>query len=238
MSKIFDAYRKKVGGLSDLSLEIGKAGSISLYPSPTGSQKDDFNKLANRLLGLRLENRGTILTFGSSATGEGASFVSYNTAMYLASVYHQKVVWIDANFMAPQTKLLGQDRNTFSFLLQNPDKVDDLVASDNPLLIAGGGNLQDARGLLADRKFGQLLSNLAHRFDFVILDLPPVLNSTDTALMAAGSDGFLLVIEQKFLKVEVIEHGIQGLRDKGVHMLGTVINRRTFDLPKVIYDRI
>jgi Mrp family chromosome partitioning ATPase len=238
VSKIFDAYRKKVGDVSDISLEIGKAGSISLYPSPEGSQKNDFNKLANRLLGLRLENRGTVLSFASSAAGEGASFVSYNTALYLATVYHQKVVWIDANFLAPQVKLMGQDRNTFSSLLQDPEKVDDLVASDNPLLISGGSNLQEARGLIADRKFGQLLKNLTRRFDFVILDLPPVLNSTDTALMASGSDGFMLVIEQKYLKVEVIEHGIQGLRDKGVNLLGTVINRRTFDLPKVIYDRL
>lgn len=238
MSKIFDAYRKKVGHLPDLSLEIGKAGSISLYPSPEGSQKDDFNKLANRLLGLRVDTRGTVLTFGSSAAGEGASFVSYHTACYLAAVYHQKVVWIDGNFKDPQVKLMGQDRHSFSSLLQNPEKVDDLVASDNPLLIPGGHNLQEARGLLADRKYGQLLGKLAGRFDFVILDLPPVLNSTDTALMAAGSDGFLLVIEQKYLKVEVIQHGIQGLKDKGVNLLGTVINRRTFDLPKVIYDRL
>jgi len=238
VSKIFDAYRKKVGGLTDLSLEIGKAGSISLYPSPQGNQKEDFNKLANRLLGLRMENRGTVLSFASSAAGEGASFVSYNAAMYLATVYHQKVAWVDANFMNPQTKLLGRDRNAFSSLLKDPDKVDDLITSDNPMLIAGGGNLHEARGLVADRRYGELLSNLTRRFDFVILDLPPVLNSTDTALMAAGSDGFLLVIEQKYLKVEVIEHGIQGLRDKGVLLLGTVINRRTYDLPKIIYDRL
>ena len=40
--------------------------------------------------------------------------------------------------------------------------------------------LEEARGLIADRKYRQLLENLSHRFDFVILDLPPVLNSTDT----------------------------------------------------------
>lgn len=238
MSKIFDAYRKKVGSLSDLSLEIGKAGSISLYPSPEGSQMEGFNKLANRLLGLRQENRGAVLAIGSSASGEGASFVSYNTALFLATAYHQKVVWIDGNFLSPQIKLMGQDRNTFSSLLREPGKVDDMIASDNPMLIPGGSNLREARGMLADRNYGDLLKNLSHRFDFVILDLPPTLNSTDTALMASGADGFLLVIEQKYLKVEVIEHGIQGLKDKGVHMLGTVINRRTYELPKVLYDRL
>ena len=238
MSKIFDAYRKKVGAESDLSLEIGKAGSISLYPGPEGVQRNDFNKLANRLLGMRMEKRGAVLAFASSASGEGSSFVSYNTAMYLATVYHQKVVWIDGNFMSPQTKLLGQERNTFSSLLKEPDKVDDLVASDNPLLIAAGSNLQGARGRLADQSYGDLLRNFSRRFDFVILDLPPVLSTTDTALMAAGADGLLLVVEQKFLKVEVIESGIQGLKDKGARILGTVINRRTYDLPKVIYDRL
>jgi Mrp family chromosome partitioning ATPase len=238
VSKIFDAYRKKVGDMPDLSLEIGKAGSISLYPSPEGNQRDDFNKLANRLLGLRLENRGAVLAFGSTAPGEGASFVSYNTAMYLATVYHQKVAWIDGNVLSPQKKLLGQERNTLSSLLKEPSKVDDIVASSNPLLIAAGGNLQEVRGMLADENYTDLLRNLSRRFDFVILDLPPVLKSTDTALMAAGADGFLLVIEQKYLKVEIIEHGIKGLKDKGVPMLGTVINRRTYDLPKVIYDRL
>jgi Mrp family chromosome partitioning ATPase len=238
VSKIFDAYRKKVGTMSDLSLEVGNAGSISLYPFPKGAQQDDFNKLANRLLGLRREDRGTILSFSSSASGEGASFVSYNTALFLASVYHQKVVWVDGNFLSPQNRLLGVEDHTFSSLLQDPGSVDDLISVDNPLLIAGGRGLQKARGLLADRKYRQLLDGLTRRFDFVILDLPPVLASTDTALMASASDGFLLVIEQKFLKVEVIEHGIQGLRDKGVRLLGTVINRRTYDLPKVIYDRL
>ena len=238
MSKIFDAYRKKVGGLSDLSLDIRQAGSVTLFPSPGGTQKSDFNKLANRLLGLRMENRGAILSFGSSASGEGASFVSYNAAMMLATVYDQKVVWIDGNFLSPQKKLIGQDRNTFSSLLKDPGRIDDLIASDNPLLVPGGADLMEARGLVADRNFHDLLANLARRFDFTIIDLPPVLNSTDTALMAAGTDGLLLVIEQKFLKREVIEHGLQGLRDKGVQVLGSVINRRTFDLPKVIYDRL
>ncbi len=75
-------------------------------------------------------------------------------------------------------------------------------------------------------------------FDFVILDLPPVLKSTDTALIGRNTDGLLLVVEQKFLKWEVINHGVDSLREKDVKILGSVINRREFELPKVIYDRL
>ena len=46
------------------------------------------------------------------------------------------------------------------------------------------------------------------------------------------------MIEQKFLKWEVVEHGLRALRDKGVQVFGSVINRRTFALPKIIYDRL
>lgn len=238
MSKIFDAYRKRVGEGADLGLEIGKAGVVSLYPSPAGAQQEDFNKLANRILGLRREDRGSVLAFASSASGEGASFVSYSAAMFLATTYKQNVVWIDGNFLSPQKKLLGRGQATFSSLLQDPDRVDDLIFAENPLLIGGGNDLMGAKGRLADQNFPDLLSALARRFDFVILDLPPVLSSTDAALMASKADGFLLVIEQQFLKREVIDHGLQGLKEKHVRVLGSVINRRTFALPKAIYNRL
>lgn len=238
MSKIFDAYKKKIGQSPDLPLELGKAGTVSLYSSPEGKQREDFSKLANRLLGLRREGRGVVLGFASSASGEGASFVSYNTALYLATAYHQRVAWVDANFLSPQKKLLNHDRHTLNSLLLDPRSVEDMVVSDNPVLIAAGGNIQETRRHLANGNYKRLLEHLGHRFDFVILDLPPILESTDTAMMAAEAHGFLLIIEQKYLKVEVIDHGIQGLRDKGVILLGSVINRRTYDIPKVIYDRL
>ena len=75
-------------------------------------------------------------------------------------------------------------------------------------------------------------------FDFIILDLAPMLATSDTALVAAATDGFLLVIEQQHLKWEVIQHGLDAMRDNGVNALGAVINRRSFALPKIVYDRL
>ena len=238
MSKIFDAYKKKAGDGLDLTLELSRSGSVALYPQPLGSQQDDFNRLANRLLDLRSGTRGTVIGIASSASGEGSSFVSYNAALYLASNYHQKVVWIDGNFLSPQAQLRDQSGPTFSSLLQDPSAVGNLVVDSNPHLVGAGSNLIGVKGLFADGKYRQMLMALANRFDFVIVDLPPVLANADSSLMAAGCDGMLLVIEQKFLKWEIIEHGIEDLREKGVQVLGSVINRREFALPKAIYDRL
>jgi len=40
------------------------------------------------------------------------------------------------------------------------------------------------------------------------------------------------------LKWEVIKSGIDSLREKDVPVLGAVINRRRYELPKFIYDRL
>lgn len=238
MSKIYEAYRKRLGDDVDLTVEIGRVGTAALYPMPDATQQGEFSQLANRLLDLKREDRGAVIAFASSAAGEGASFVSYNTALMLAGVYNQKVAWVDANFQAPQSRLADSEGPSLSTLLQHPDRLADLRVSGNPTLVAAGANLMMLRGLFADQKCRDLMQAFGSRFDFTLIDLPPVLSTTDSALMAAATDGLTLVIEQRYLKREIITHGMEALHAKSVRVLGAVINKRSYDLPKVIYDRL
>jgi Mrp family chromosome partitioning ATPase len=238
MSKIFDAYKKQARLSSDVTRVVASAGTIKLFPLPGDSQRAEFSKLANRLLGMRTEGRGVSIGFASSASGEGASFVSYHTALVLAQDYDQKVAWIDGNFLSPQKSLNATNSTSFCTLIREPGALGDLIPSGNPQLIPGGTDLVGARGHFAGENYRQLMDKLKDAYDFVIIDMPPVLNSNDTALMAREVEGLLLVVEQKYLKWEVINHGIESLREKDVKVLGSVINRRKFDLPKVLYDRL
>ena len=238
MSKIYEAYRKRAEGEPDLAPEIGRVGTLALYPEPAANQHAEFNQLANRLLHLKHEDRGAVIAFASSAPGEGASFVSYSAAVMLATVYRQKVAWIDANFQSPQRQLMHSDGLSLATLLNHPDRLADLRPMGNPVLIPGGADLAMVRGLFAAENYRELVRALSRRFDFTLLDLPPVLSNTDTALAAMATDGLTLVIEQRYLKREIINHGMEALRAKSVHVLGAVINKRSHDLPQVIYDRL
>lgn len=238
MSRIFDAYKKQGEVVVDLAREVSQIGFKPLFPSPTEVQQADFYKLSNRLLGVRSGSNASVLGFASTTSGEGASFVSYNAAVILAQVYHQKVAWVDGNFLSPHAKLNAGDGIKFGSLLQDPNQVEGMQVDINPFPIGAGIDLTKAKGLLASEKYSQVIDGLARRFDFVIIDFPPVLETSETALMAARCDGFLLVIEQKYLKWEVVEHGLGALREKDVRVLGSVINRREFSLPKIIYDRL
>lgn len=238
MSKIYEAYRRQDGAAIDLGAYLRRAGNISLFPPVNASQSLEFNKLVNRLLGLRRSDRGAFFAFASSAPGEGASFVSYHVACLLAEAYEQKVAWVEGNFLSPQRKLLGSDLSDFARLLEDPRRADDLPQYPSPLLIPAGPNLASARRHFADENYPAVIAAMESRFDFTIMDLPPILKTTDTALMALKSDGLVVVIEQKLLKWEVIKEGIRSLEETGVPVLGAVINQRRFDLPKALYDRL
>jgi len=238
MSKVFDAYRKKAGSDASFSRAVRQVGSAALFPVPTEQQADDFNVLATNLLNLRVGTRGTVFSFASSESGEGGSFVSFHVATVLAQCFDQKVIWIDANFLSPQKALSRSETLTFADLLDGSAQPEDLPTATTLQVLPGGNKLTTMRGYLAGEEYGNVLAKLAETFGIVIVDLPPVLKCSETALMSAASDGLVLVVEQKFLKWEVVGHGVETLQEKNVRMLGSVINRRDFVLPKFIYDRL
>ena len=120
MSKIYEAYRKRVGDDPDLTIELGRVGTVALYNMPDAAQQAEFSQLANRLLNLKRGARGAVLAFASTASGEGASFVSYNTALMLATVYHQKVCWVDANFPTPHKQQMHTEQPPLAKQPHNP----------------------------------------------------------------------------------------------------------------------
>jgi len=238
MSKILKAYKKQMASGPPSPSRTGSIGFKPLFPAPKEAQQNDFNQLANRILGLRSGPKALVISFTATTSGEGTSYVSFNTAVNLAQVYNQKVCWIDCNFLSPMEELNQDSGVKLSSLLKEPRLASELDPEGYPFLIGGGSDLHATKGMFAGPGYRNALKELGLKFDFIFLDLPPVLEVSDTALIASECDGTLLVIEQKYLKWEVVNHGVEVLQEKGVEVLGSVINRREFVLPKAIYDRL
>ena len=239
MTIINQALKKRGSTPSELGERLRRAGNLHLYPPPHESQQEEFAKLCLRLLSAKKAAQGSVISVASSASGEGSSFISFNAASILGLAYQQTVVWLDGNFRAPQRQLQGHSGPTFVDLLQNPELVSELPCELSRIsLVPGGTNLRDVRSLFTDVNYTDLLTGLAARFDFTIIDLPPILANQDTSIMAKKTDGMLLVVAQRQLKFESIRSGVNSLREHGVHFLGAVMNRREFDLPGFLYKRV
>jgi Mrp family chromosome partitioning ATPase len=93
-------------------------------------------------------------------------------------------------------------------------------------------------GVLPPQALRDLLEAVAGDFDWVILDGPSVLETPESASLAAVADGVVIVLHGGRTKRPVLLRAVDLLRKSGGHVLGTVLNRRRLEIPGFIYRRI
>ena len=239
MSKILDAMRKASRGQvpQDYRFQLETIEGGSLFPVPGEQQLAEFGKLANSLIALRAGDEGQVITFASTTSGEGASYVSYNIARQIAFMLERPVAWVDGNFQKPQRQIV-ESPLSFRHLLQNPDDVFKIKVPGKFCVIGHGEIPLKSVNVLSSENYLQLLANFREQFFITIVDGPPILESVDLAHLAEPTGGLVIVVESRRLKHEIIKHGINNVQAQNVKVLGTVLNKRVFDIPGFLYKRL
>lgn len=78
---------------------------------------------------------------------------------------------------------------------------------------------------------------LRKEYDYIIADGQPVFGSCFT-MYADIFDGVILVVEAEKTKWEVVQFAIDKLQSLGGRVVGTILNKRKFYLPKFLYGKI
>lgn len=237
MSKILEARRRTAIPAGDFAFQLSTLDGVSLFPPPPESQKAEFEQLVNSLIALHDGVNGQVVVFASTVSGEGTSYVSYNVARYLSFMMDRKVAWVDANFRSPQRPPREQS-TSFRELLQAPGSFPELRTAGNLVVVPHGDLSIKTTDLLNSDNYQALIESFQRTFFFTIIDAPPILSSVDTAHLAAPTLGLVLVVESRRLKHEVIKHGLEIMAAQKVRVLGTVLNKRVFDIPEFIYKRL
>jgi non-specific protein-tyrosine kinase len=89
--------------------------------------------------------------------------------------------------------------------------------------------------LLGSRGMADLLGTLAGRFDFVIVDAPPLLPVTDAAVLAAQVDGALLIARVARTRREQLARAVQALGAVDARVLGLVLTMVPTKGPNAAY---
>ncbi len=237
MSKILTAMQKASPKGVDIGQRLQSLDRGNLYPPPPLEQAKEFEQLANSLINLRDGIGGKTIVFASTYSGEGSSYVSYNCARYLTLMLDRKVAWIDGNFRNPHQKLKNLDLKLYDLLVA-PESLPDLEAGPEVVVIGNGKNPRKVVDLLTGPNYRRLLDKLQENMYFTIIDAAPIMESVDIAHLAQETMGLVLVVESQRLKYEVVQHGLEKVRSQGVEVLGTVLNKREFQLPEFLYKRL
>ena len=78
--------------------------------------------------------------------------------------------------------------------------------------------------LLSSDRMSFLLSNLRKRFDFLVIDAPPVVPASDALLIAPHVDGVLLVVKAGSANRDLVIKSVEKLAMAQTSILGVAFN--------------
>ena len=180
-----------------------------------------------RLLSPGLSMRSLVIT--SAVKGDGKSTIAFHLAKTAASV-GLRVLVVDADLRLPQLHLLLGLPNVRGLTdviatdLSLNDAIQKSPEEDNLFVLTAGHNLHDPIKLLSSKKMLYLMEQFQTFFDLVIYDTPPLVGLADAHILAAQTDGTLLVVKVDRTDRSLVTKALEGLKISGASVLGTVVN--------------
>jgi capsular exopolysaccharide synthesis family protein len=165
----------------------------------------------------------------SSAPAEGKSTTCANLAMAMA-MDGKKVIIVDADLRRPsQHHLFKVDASPgLTDLLIGSHTIDEVLRPttvENVFLIPAGSPPPNPAELLGSAAMGRFLAEVETRADVILLDTPPALAVADATVLAARTDGALLVVGYGDTKKASVKRAKDMLARGNANILGTVLNR-------------
>ncbi len=161
--------------------------------------------------------------------GEGKTTISLYTAKSLAEL-GKKVLVIDADMR--KSIIAGRNANVrnvkgLSELMVGCATLTECLYStqyENMDLIFAGQYPPDPVKLLNSEYFQKLLEKAKQKYDYVIVDTPPLGLVVDAAVIAAKCDSAILVIGSKKIKYSKAQAVVESLKKSGCDVLGVILN--------------
>ncbi len=173
------------------------------------------------------------IVINSALPGEGRTTVAIHLAQAAAAM-GKRVLLVDAHLRKGGTQihtLLGVPEHVGlgDYLMGNASlqQVVQSLSWESGLFLIGAGEIPlDPTRLLASQKMQDLMSELAQSFDLVIYDVLPLMGLADVKLLAAQSDGIMLVTSLgKRKSVHALGQTIERLNAARLPILGIVVNK-------------
>lgn len=242
---VLDRLDTRVRGAADLqrTLGVNALGSIPVFPerhrhrgtalvtvhAPNGPEADAFRRLRTSVLLSSQAAQVRTLAITSSVVGEGKTTVAANLAVAMAQG-GRKVLLISADLRRGGVDELFDlpAAPGFSDLLVGQATIDDVERRVGDLVvITRGSPVENPTDLLGSATTARALEELAHGFDHVIVDTPPVLAVADVLVLAPMLDATLMVVSLAQASTAQVTEAGSELALAGAKVVGAALNNDT-----------
>lgn len=220
--------KKKRSGLSGSALLADDRRHILSSDSNFFIREAYKTLRTNTMFALAGQEGCKIILVTSALQGEGKSISALNLAISFAEA-ENRVLLIDCDLRRPKlARLLRKSsRVGLSNVLLDPSQLGEVILPggvDRLDVILSGDIPPNPSELLGSARMESLLAHLRKRYDYVILDTPPVNMVTDAVVLAPKSDGVLFVVRAGQSERGPVTHAVEQLEYAQAKLLGFILD--------------
>lgn len=232
-------------------VKLAKRGNRETIKAPLLAKEDPTDLAIEAMRGLRtslhfamLEARNNVIMISGPSPAVGKSFVTANLAAVLAQA-GQSVLLIDGDIrrgylhnMLQATNeqgladLLVARRSTTGGEAANVESSDDVDYTpyiqsgyiENLDFIPRGTSAPNPAELLMHPRMKDLMEQVSKKYDYVLIDTPPILAVTDAAIVGSYAGTTLLVARFGLTPTKEIIHTVKRFNQNGVEVKGVILN--------------
>jgi capsular exopolysaccharide synthesis family protein len=200
---------------------------------------ESYRGIRTSLLLSQAEGPARVILLTSPSPGEGKTLTSVNLAIVLAQDGHS-VLLVDGD--------LRRGRCHAPLGLHSSPGLANIAAGDLRLeeslqsspvsgltFLARGTLPSNPSELLGSPRMKNVLGELKDKFEFILIDSPPVMALTDAAVLSVLSDGVLLIFDAQRTSVPHAQRAVERLDMVNARILGVILNGVNLDDPQYSY---
>jgi len=224
--------REDVTGTTDYPI-IGqifhhKYDTNNIFEDQPNSQiADSFRSIRTNFRFFEKQQGANVVQITSSLTREGKSFVSLNLAESFAA-NNKRTILVDFDLRKARIKVYAKltSNKGLSNYLSGHAGLDQIIyqsKNKNLDIITGGPIPPNPTELVESEYTGKLITALRQKYDYVIIDTPPISSISDAYILTKFADINLYVVRNNYTPKKLFQTIIQDIAARGIK-LHIVIN--------------
>lgn len=185
---------------------------------PLSFVAEQYRVAATRLELMTGDRKSTAIVVTSAVMGEGKSSTALNLGYVLAKDLDRRTIVIDCDLKRPM-------QHIYAGVWQHPGLVEVLrgtkivedciqrVGESGPWILPAGAVGDNPLALSKMHQLADLITDLKERFDYVIIDAPPVLPLADMQVLASMGDLLAYVVKASMTGRDVVQKALKAIGD-------------------------
>ena len=208
---------------------INKGYHLSqMFIEDVNSEFSESIRTLRTLLVAKFQKNKSIL-ISSTYSGEGKTTVSLNTALAFSKI--GKVLLVETDIRRPsvlnKTQAEEPPKVGFSDIIQGGVNLSDCIMKlpgSEIEVMTSGTRRSDLTDLTTTKKLKDFFDILKTKYDYLIIDTPPIQPVSDTLFISQATDHNLLIVRSKVTKLVGIKSVLKKLSNVDVKVDGLIFN--------------